>query len=111
MSLVGFDWLALGPAIIVGVAGVVLLLGDAFAGVRSWTMGTAVSLVALVGAAVAAGGLSGGHRETMCTQLTGQEALDRGAHRCRRGVLGTPGERRTSAVTDARGDRERAGMS
>ncbi|HEU0288830.1 MAG TPA: NADH-quinone oxidoreductase subunit N [Nocardioidaceae bacterium] len=76
MSLAGFDWLTLGPTVIVGVAGVVLLLGDAFAGVRSWTLGTAVSLVALVGAAVAAGGLSGGDRATMCTQLTGQEALE-----------------------------------
>jgi NADH-quinone oxidoreductase subunit N len=75
MSLTGFDWLALSPALIVGVAGVALLLGDAFAGVRSWMLGTAGSLVALVGAAVAAAGLSGGHRETMCTQLTGQQAL------------------------------------
>lgn len=75
MSLTGFDWLALGPVVIVGVAGVVLLLGDAFAGVRSWTLGTVGSLVALGGAAVAAG-MGGDSRETMCTQLTGQEALE-----------------------------------
>jgi NADH-quinone oxidoreductase subunit N len=76
MSLTGFDWLALGPALIVAVAGVVLLLGDAFAGVRSWLLGTSGSLVALGGAAVAAAGMSGGTRETMCTQLTGREALE-----------------------------------
>jgi NADH-quinone oxidoreductase subunit N len=76
VSLTGFDWLALGPAVIVAVAGVVLLLGDAFAGVRSWLLGTSGSLVALGGAAVAAAGMSGGHRETMCTQLTGQAALE-----------------------------------
>jgi NADH-quinone oxidoreductase subunit N len=76
MTLTGFDWLALGPAVIVGVAGVVLLLGDAFAGVRSWMLGTAGSLVALGGAAVATVGMSGDSRETMCTQLTGQEALE-----------------------------------
>jgi NADH-quinone oxidoreductase subunit N len=77
VSLTGFDWLALGPAVIVAVAGVVLLLGDAFAGVRSWLLGTSGSLVALVGAAVAAVGVAGGgDRETMCTQLTGQAALE-----------------------------------
>jgi NADH-quinone oxidoreductase subunit N len=76
VTLTGFDWLALGPAAIVAVAGVVLLLGDAFAGVRSWMLGTAGSLAALGGAAVAAAGLSGDDRETMCTQLTGQEALE-----------------------------------
>jgi NADH-quinone oxidoreductase subunit N len=78
--LTGFDWLALGPAAIVGVAGVVLLLGDAFAGVRSWLLGTVGSLVALGGAAVAAAGMSGGRRETMCTQLTGQDALEHQEH-------------------------------
>jgi NADH-quinone oxidoreductase subunit N len=77
VSLTGFDWLALGPVAIVGVAGVVLLLGDAFAGVRSWMLGTIGSLVALGGAAVAAG-MGGDSRETMCTQLTGQEALEHG---------------------------------
>lgn len=76
MTLTGFDWLALGPAVIVAVAGVVLLLGDAFAGVRSWLLGTIGSLVALGGAAVAAAGMSGGRRETMCTQLTGRAALE-----------------------------------
>jgi NADH-quinone oxidoreductase subunit N len=78
--LTGFDWLALGPALIVGVAGVVLLLGDAFAGVRSWMLGTVGSLVALGGAAVAAAGLTGGTRETMCTQLTGRAALEEPEH-------------------------------
>jgi NADH-quinone oxidoreductase subunit N len=76
MTLTGFDWLALGPAVIVAVAGVVLLLGDAFAGVRSWVLGTAGSLVALGGAAVAAAGMTGDGRETMCTQLTGRAALE-----------------------------------
>jgi NADH-quinone oxidoreductase subunit N len=80
VTLTGFDWLALGPAAIVAVAGVVLLLGDAFAGVRSWMLGTAGSLAALGGAAVAAVGLSGDDRETMCTQLTGQEALEFAEH-------------------------------
>jgi NADH-quinone oxidoreductase subunit N len=80
VTLTGFDWLALGPAVIVAVAGVVLLLGDAFAGVRSWLLGTFGSLVALGGAAVAAAGMTGGDRETMCTQLTGRAALEQPEH-------------------------------
>ena len=66
-----FDWLALAPVVIVSVTAVVVLLADAFAGVRRWAMATVGSIVALVACGVVTAVLDGDPRATMCSQAAG----------------------------------------
>jgi NADH-quinone oxidoreductase subunit N len=68
---VTFDWLALAPVVIVSVTAVVVLLADAFAGVRRWAMATVGSIVALVACGVVTAVLDGDPRATMCSQAAG----------------------------------------